>query len=104
MKLELHNIQIGTIKTMADGSIKMDIYTRELSPEQMVQVFALRKHEGEFDLSAVYDGEAESKTKSARLRAVVYKAWEMNTDRSKTFELYYNEQMEKIINHYKDKL
>ena len=46
--------------------------------------------------------EVEGKTKSQRLRNVLFKVWEQGSDN--TFEVFYAEEMEKIISHYKTKL
>ena len=47
--------------------------------------------------------ELEGKTKSQRLRNVIYLNWK-NSDQSKTKEEYYSDKMETIIEHLKSKL
>ena len=47
--------------------------------------------------------EVEGKTKSQRLRNVMYILWQQNQGLY-TFEEFYSLEMEKIIQHYKDKL
>jgi hypothetical protein len=47
--------------------------------------------------------EHKIKTKSQRLRNVIYKVWEQNKG-DKTDKEFYETEMEKIINHYKSKL
>lgn len=51
----------------------------------------------------------KTKTPSKRLRNVLYKVWEMGDDKhggfgTKTFKVWYAEQMEVLINHFKKKL
>lgn len=49
------------------------------------------------------DVENKEKTPSKRLRASLYVLWEQ-TGKKNPFEMYYREQMEKIIEHIKSKL
>lgn len=44
------------------------------------------------------------KTPSQRLRAVLFRNWEQNNEGMDTFETYYSAKMEKLINHFKEKL
>jgi hypothetical protein len=44
------------------------------------------------------------KTPSQRLRNVLYRNWEKDNGGHEDFESYYLAMMEKLINHYKDKL
>lgn len=45
----------------------------------------------------------DGKTQSQRLRAVLFRNWEMDQE-GRDFDSYYKEKMDKIINHYKSKL
>lgn len=44
------------------------------------------------------------KTPGQRLRAVLYRLWEQKNEGYQDFNLYYRFKMEKLINHFKDKL
>ena len=50
------------------------------------------------------DYEETGKTPSQRLRGVLYVNFEQANEGYKTFTDYYNAKMEKIVNHYKEKL
>jgi len=46
----------------------------------------------------------DRKTPSQRLRATLFRNWEQNNEGIETFEVYYSAKMEKLINHFKEKL
>ena len=46
----------------------------------------------------------EKKTKSQQLRAVLYRIWEQDKQGYDKSDEHYNMMMDKLINHYKDKL
>jgi hypothetical protein len=106
---------IQSVRTLVDGGNKLDIITRELSPEEMTELFKLKGKEGWclFKENAINIEEVKDlpdvkldkgeKSKSQRLKAVLYRLWE-NTNRSKTSEEFYNEYMEKLIISIKEKL
>jgi hypothetical protein len=49
--------------------------------------------------------ESEGKSKSQRLRACLYRLWEQEYKwKYETFELFYSQYMEKVINKVKDNL
>lgn len=50
------------------------------------------------------DYEEKGKSKSQRLRAVLYKNWEQQSKGYEVFDDYYNFMMEKLITHYKKQL
>jgi hypothetical protein len=50
------------------------------------------------------DAPADGKKPSVRLRAVIYRFWEQQTDQSEPFDYFYQKRMENIINQFKDKL
>lgn len=49
------------------------------------------------------DFEMKGKTPAQRLRGVLYHVWQQNAE-DMTFNDFYTRTMEKIINHYKEKL
>lgn len=100
--IELHNATIGKISTLADKTMKIELFLREIPIEQMTELMTayMEGKEG-FELK---DAIQEGKTHSQRLKATLHVHWEKNTDRSIDSETYYRQEMDKIINHYKSKL
>jgi len=80
----------------------LELYTRELTPEAMANLFSLYKNEGEVNIIADVNTDA-LKTPSERLRSVIFVLWEQ-TSKVKTFEVYYLDFMEQLINKVKAKL
>lgn len=104
--------------TLKDKTLKITFETNELDPEQLVE---LSKHlqkfgylafkedafkESEKKLLASLESEYKDtgKTKSQRLRAVMYKNFEQDNLGYKVFDDYYNRRMEELIIHFKNKL
>ncbi|MDD5050980.1 MAG: hypothetical protein PHV93_04580 [Candidatus Pacebacteria bacterium] len=94
-----------------DGGLSLGFVTQELSTGEKVLVGEFVNQTGyvmfaanEFEDADVPKENApdDSKPASQRLRAVIYKLWERKKDGD--FEVYYRNQMEKIIQHYKEKL
>jgi len=101
--MNLQNAIIDKVQTMKDGSIKVVLVTRELSPEQMAELFfSVNKEIVKIDLP---EDNHRTKSESQRLRDVIYVDWEQHhKEEFQTSALYYAHQMEKIINHIKDRL
>ena len=112
---------VNKVSTLADGTLSINIHTQELPEETMMRVFSLRKLPGMVlissdDISKVEQEEVEkfttdfevgkTKTSSQRLRAVLYRVWEQEGQpRGYTdFPVFYESQMERIINKYKSTL
>lgn len=100
--IQLHNASIGKISTLADKSLKVDLYLREIPPDQMTQLMSayVQGIEG-FEITDSIDG---GKSQSQRLRNVLYRVWEKNTDHSFDSEAWIHNEFEKLIEHYKEKL
>jgi hypothetical protein len=107
-------ILVDTLSTLKDGSIKVTMHTRELSGEDAATLFNLRNKEGYAVLAetlqeadqveipeATYSG--VKKTPSQRLRSVIYVRWEQ-LGSSSDFNKYYEQQIELIIDKYKERL
>ncbi len=47
---------------------------------------------------------SDLKRPSVRLRGVLYRIWDLNTDRSEPFDTFYQRQVERIIDKLKDQL
>ena len=118
---------IDKVSTLADGSLRIYVGTPELSNDTMVNVFNLIKKPGYVLVSAnainqdqidavekaTTNAEFSEKTPSQRMRGVLYKLWEKTQPKTMNgdgvmeyvdFDLFYQRQMNKIIDHFKSKL
>lgn len=107
---------ITKISTMANG-LRIFFDTMEnIGGEDMERLFALYNKPGWMTVN-VHQIEAQDiielppvkadpgkKTPSQRLRAVLWQVWNQDNKGFKDFESYYQTMMEKLINHYKEKL
>tara|TARA_R100000329_G_scaffold10892_1_gene12113 strand:- start:1030 stop:1395 length:366 start_codon:yes stop_codon:yes gene_type:complete len=106
---------VAKVSTLADGSLSINIHTQELQDEVMMKLFNLRKKPGmvlissdsigqkEVDLVEEYTSDfdiGKGKTPSQRLRSVLYVVWEQG-DQKYDFPIWYESQMDRIINKYK---
>ena len=112
---------LESISTRADRSIKLVLGTPELQPEESAKLFSLNRNTCNIlvsslgitddDLSYIDNISAEqkesfgskAKTKSQRLRAVLFKNWEVLGSNGE-FQRYYDSTMEAIISNFKNKL
>ena len=109
---------VNKVSTLSDGTLSINIHTQELPDETMMRVFSLRKCPGMVLISSDDISKAEvdavsefttnfevgkTKSPSQRLRAVLYRVWEQG-DQKYDFVLWYESQMERIINKYKSTL
>lgn len=105
------------LRSMSDGGWRITVDTQELSEVKAAELMQFKGTFGKFvfaapeakitaddielpDEAVEYKGE---KTKSQRLRNVLYRLWEQ-TNQEKTFEEYYAIQMEKLIERLKERL
>ena len=108
--------QIENISTRVDGTLKVVIGTPELSPNEVGDLFSMRKREvlayikdtgiSKDEIEAIENHSEESggKTQSQRLRGVLYRLWETENEGFKEFHNYYVAKMESLINHFKNKI
>ena len=105
-------------RSLKDRTLKLTIGTQELTPQQMADIqsalmktgylafsteqFSSSQEKYLTELEVDYDDKA--KTPSKRLRSVLYIAFEQDKKGYKTFNDFYNSQMELLINHFKSKL
>jgi len=102
---------------MKDGTMKFTFYCQELTPDKMAQLmlfnnklcFAAFKEEDfhPHQLALIADlenKEIQGKTKSERLRSVLYLNFKQDSKGYKNFDDYYKFQMEHLIEHFKKKL
>ena len=108
---------VNKVSTLADGSLSVNIHTQELTDETMMRIFNLRKKPGMVLISSgditkqeieavenfTSDFEFNGKTPSQRLRAVLYRVWEQGKQ-DYDFPIWYEAQLERIINKYKSTL
>lgn len=103
-------------RSLKDRTLKITIETNEPTPEQLTQIalsnqkfgyFAFKVGEKEGNMQKAMEDIPQTdlefgKTKSQRLRGVLYRLWEQNKKGYEVFDDFYNYYMEKIINHYKN--
>lgn len=102
--------QINSVKTLADGTVKLDVaVAKELPAEEMAVLFEARKLGiGHFLFSPNPIDEAdipkekaeatfEGKSPSTRMYNTLYVRWRELTNQTKPFDVYYVEQMNYII-------
>jgi hypothetical protein len=105
-------------RDLSDKSKKLTFQTNEVTPAQaadlqiMVQQFcylAIKPEpflKDQIDLiqDLKTDFEDTGKTPAQRMRAVLYRNWQQQSEGYKDFNLYYAFKYEGIINHFKSKL
>lgn len=109
---------IENLTSRKDRSWKITVGTQELTPEQVQQLTKLIqefcyiafKHEPfttkEEGIIKTLQSELDftGKSPAQRLRAILYLNWKHDTEGFKDANMHYVHHMEKIINHYKNKL
>lgn len=110
--IELVNAEIGTVSSRQDGSVAFRVITAELRPSEAGLVLqyhgkaccvTVRPHEGVPEETVKVDTERAIKSPGARLRAVIFLCWK-NEGEQGQFDAYYAAKLEKMIEHFKDKL
>ncbi len=110
--------QLESYRSLKDRTLKLTFETGEPTPDQLVKISKLSQEYGflafkhdvfkndQLDaLESLQSGyEDKGKSKSQRLRAVLYVNWKQESKGYDIFDDYYNHTMEKIITHYKGKL
>ncbi len=103
--MKLENAIIDKVSTLKDGSVRVSLITRALSPTQMAELFFwVNKEILAIDID---ESNKDDKSPSQRLRGVIYRLFEQSSDReayNNEFELYYRSKLERIIESLKDKL
>lgn len=103
------------LKTMADRGVRVMIDTMELKPEDLARLFSFKGSAGVFawypaevdvnkievpDIKPDFQDEVSP---SKRMRSVLYRLWEQG-GASGTFEAYYRQKMEQLIDKLKTNL
>lgn len=108
--------QIHPPRIKKDGSITISFDSRELSPEEYMTVMGFRHTEGWllYQANPIADDEElpqttdlETKSHAKRLRGVMYILYKQLSNKGEyvgTFDSYYSERMEKVIEKLKDKI
>lgn len=107
-------VLVNSIASKKDGSMKLTLETREVSPEEATKIFELRNSEAWMFLAASQITEVEipaekpdpamgKKTPGQRLRNTLYVLWQQKGSQG-NFEQYYNAQMENMIEQVKENL
>lgn len=111
---------VDGLQRRKDGSVGIKLETQEVTPQQAAGLFELAGKIAfcylsprDIDANAKkiidsLDPELKGKTPGQRLRSVLYVYWEHNKEQdptiSKTFEDFYKQRMESIINAIKAEL
>lgn len=109
---------LESFRSLKDLTLKITFETNEPNPEQLTQIalgnqkfgylaFVVGEKEGEIQkvMENLPKQDLEfGKTKSQRLRGVLFRKWEQNKKGYEVFDDFYNYYMERIITHYKDTL
>jgi len=108
---------LENIKTRKDKTVVLSFGANEETPEKMGQLFSIANQhcyvaiknepfvESELDTLKELKTDFDNiKSKSQRLRAVLFVAWKSDTQGFAEFENYYHSKMEKFIDHIKSKI
>lgn len=113
---------ISKVTTMGNGAIRLQVDTQEdVNPVTQVKIFTYYNKLGVFAFSKsninaeeliipdIAPNPEEPKSKAQRLRAVFFRMWEQNGKKDMYgnecgSDMYYDQMMEKLIEHYKQKL
>ena len=109
--------QIEAISSRKDKTVKLTIGTQELNPNQAAQLFTLTQQfcylalkqenfsKEETDLLETIKTDLETqKTPSQRLRGILFLNYQQDNKGYKDFSTYYQSEMDKICDHFKNKL
>jgi len=108
--------EIGSVKSLVDGSVSVTLVTPEISGGKVGELFDLRKKIAYVYISArqvetnekvIVDGlnpELKGKSPGQRLRNVLFIKWQQDNEGYKDSESYYVAKMENLITHFKNEL
>lgn len=103
---------ITSLSSKQDGSLGLRVATPELSTQEKALFMELQGLNLELVITPKdeqvapeykVDKEIQQKHPSARLRAVLWRVWEQDGQQG-DFDTYYRNAMEKLIEHFKNKL
>lgn len=109
--------ELGSYRPKKDKSFGLTFNTRELTPNEVLQINSLM---GSYCFLAIKENEIEQaeldaidtlqtdldmgKSPSQRLRSVLYVSFQQNDEGYETFPRYYEHKMNQLIEHFKGKL
>ena len=103
---------VTSLRSRVDRSIGLTIVTPEVTTDEKSLFFELQGINTRIEITPLdekpegvekIDKDMETKTASQRLRSVLFLVWKQSKQED-TFESFYKSQMEKVIEHYKEKL
>jgi hypothetical protein len=108
----------SSYRSMADKSVRLTFDTQEATPELMSSIqnsfqktciLAVSPDNFSSEYLKVMenikiDYEDGSKSPAQRLRGVLFRLWEQNSERYEVFNDFYNAKMELLLNKFKDQL
>ena len=118
MGIAIHST-IESVQTRKDKTLKITIGSQELDGKQMAELMSLNqtlaicyiseKSISNEEKQAIDNVTVEApkdfgKSPSQRMRNVMYKVWETTPTGVDNFDNYYDQQMERVIEHYKEKI
>lgn len=109
---------IDGISTLKDGSIKVILHTNDLDPAPAAELLGLRnkfayvaikeekfkKEDTDLVESLKSDFVDTKKSKSQRLRDVLFRTWQQKNEGHEKFDGFYDSKMEVLISHFISKL
>ena len=108
---------IEGIASRKDKTMRITIGTQELTPFQASEVFSMsqqlcyvaikKENFNPSEISSIETLKADydnAKTPSQRLRGILFRNYEQESEGYKDFTTYYQAKIEKICEHYKSKL
>ncbi|MES2395463.1 MAG: hypothetical protein V4549_05650 [Bacteroidota bacterium] len=109
---------LDAYRSLKDRTLKITFETQELNAQELLGVaenlgsfgyLAFKKEPFKEEERKIIeqletDYNDMGKTPSQRLRGVLYRIWEKDSEGFETFVLYYHHHLEKIITHFKSKL
>lgn len=112
--IKLKDVEVGTVSSMKDGSVKFSIYTAELRPSESAALLPLHgkacsiliepQTGSEMEMVEVTTGR-DVKSSSQRLYACMFLVWKSNPElQGVPFAVYREQSMEKLITHVKTKI
>jgi len=111
--IDIAHAQIGQVSSRVDGSVAFRVITPELSLDQRATILGLHGINSRVMLEPLdvtitgldkVEAEMDTKTPAQRLRAIIFVHWKTDPSTSGTdFEIFYRNQMNKIIEGYKGK-
>jgi hypothetical protein len=108
---------IESLSTRKDKSIKVSIGTQELSPKESAELFQMSQqfcyiaikpepfqHEEIDTINSLKTEFSEIKSPSKRLRAILYRNFELNNEGYQDFNMFYFAKMDEICEMFKSNL